>query len=101
MSDTLPLNFSHADRRPIGIVQIGDDQHKSDANPSSWVLQGKADDIDVRSPAGVKEFQRRLMLNADATVEQLRRLEAQGSITWGIDGGKHGTYIGSPDIACD
>jgi hypothetical protein len=101
LSTTLPLNFTHTDRRPIGIDQIGDDQHRSDANPGSWVLQGEASNIDVRTPAGVADFQKRLLMHADAVVEQLRRLNAQGSATWGIDGGKFGTYLGSPDIACD
>jgi hypothetical protein len=87
------------DRRPIGslIIATADTHWKN--NPRGWLLDPK---IDVRTAAGVSEFHSRLLAWADHSISILKKMNAQGMITWDIEGEEFphpATYIGDPTLS--
>lgn len=91
-----PYELNWADHRPIGLLFIAQSSTNWPSNPRGWLLDPK---IDVRTRAGVAEFQKRLLTWADSSVAVLKNMNAQGMVTWDIEGEQFPqpiTYIGDP-----
>ena len=91
------LNWS--DRRPMGALFLSSaDNHPTD-NPRGWFNNDKS--VDVTSAAGRAKFRQHVLDYARASVTELRKVGAQGAITWDIEGQQypHATsYIGDPRL---
>ncbi len=78
-----PPQFSWTDRRPIGMLILGTSAAGYPTNPRGWLLDPT---IDVTTPAGLAQFQTRILQWADNSVQVLQSVNAQGMITWDIEG---------------
>ena len=102
-----PAQLRWSDRRVIGTVYLASsaqgDEHRAtgyDNNPRRYFNDGNANDFDVRTPEGLARFQRRVLQQAATVVTNLRRLKAQGVITWDMEGEQfpmNTSYVCSPD----
>ncbi len=101
-----PSTLHWPDRRIIGTAYLAssptsDAASAGDANPRRYFANGSGADLDVRTPAGLAIFQRRVLDQAGAIVQNLRQLGAQGVITWDVEGEQFAqptSYVGSPDM---
>jgi hypothetical protein len=94
-----PLTLHWPDRRPLGYLMLSSTvpHRPSGKNPRGWF--NNADDVDVTSEAGRAAFAKRLTEYADNSIRILKAMNAQGMITWDIEGQEypHATsYIGDP-----
>ena len=95
------------DRRPIGTVYLADSPEgtsslarPSHENPRRFFHKGTPDTIDITTRSGLAQFQQRLLDQAETVVINLRRIGAQGAITWDIEGEQYPqptSYVCSPD----
>lgn len=100
-----PSTLRWPDRRIIGTAYLasspGDDgQPVAGANPRRFFSTGAGTSFDVRTPSGLAAFQGKVLEQANAIVQNLRQLNAQGVITWDIEGEQYAqptSYVGSPD----
>ena len=104
---TWPAKLHWPDRRIIGSAYLASSPSGNQAkpagytnNPRRYFNEGQANELDIRTPAGLAAFQRRLLDQATAIVVNLRHLNAQGVITWDIEGEEYPqetSYVCSPD----
>ena len=104
---TWPAQVNWTDRRIIGTVFLASSAEGTPNqplgfpnNPRRYFNDNNPDDFDIRTPAGLASFQDRILQQAWSNVDSLRRLNAQGAITWDIEGQQypHATsYVCSPD----
>ena len=102
-----PAQLKWTDRRIIGTVYLASsapgDQNRPagyPSNPRRYFNTGNPGDFDVRTPGGLAQFQRRILRQAAEVVTNLRRLNAQGAITWDLEGEQYPmntSYVCSPD----
>ena len=103
-----PPQLKWADRRVIGTSYLGSSPAGGNitqpggfaSNPRRYLNDGNADDFDIRTPEGLAKFQTLMLQRAHAVVDNLRRLNAQGVITWDLEGEEFPqstTYVCSPD----
>jgi len=85
-----PETLHWTDRRMIGTVFLassapGDKSHPAGfpTNPRRYFTDAS---VDVESPAGLQQFQSRILQQASDIAENLRRMHAQGAITWDMEG---------------
>jgi hypothetical protein len=92
-----PSQLKWKDRRPVGTVFLASSGHNSPTNPRGWLQDPK---LNVTTEEGKAEFRSRLLRVADSTVAILRDMNAQGMITWDIEGQEHpkATYAGDPRL---
>ena len=88
-----PPTLHWSDRRIIGTVYLASSPagNTSQAggypnNPRRYFNDRNAADFDVRTAAGLRAFQARVLAQAETNVGGLRRLHAQAAITWDIEG---------------
>ncbi len=94
-----PFTLHWPDRRPIGSLIIATAAAGWRKNPRGWLLDPN---LDVTTPSGVQAFRTRLLAWADRSVSNLKRMNAQGMVTWDIEGEQFPhptTYIGDPRLA--
>lgn len=86
------------DRRPIAQVFFESDDTNGGRNPRKWFDASQK--VDVTTPAGVKKFQRMVFDRAHAALDRMREMNAQGVITWDIEGAQFpaSTYMGDPSM---
>ena len=106
-SQTWPSLLHWTDRRIIGSAYLASSATGDQArpagylnNPRRYFNDEKADDFDVRTPMGLARFQRRILRQATSIVGNLQHLNAQGVITWDIEGEEYPqetSYVCSPD----
>ena len=104
---TWPATLQWSDRRIIGTAYLatspsGDPSKPGGYpnNPRRYFNDGQASDFDVTNTAGMGKFQQRVLDQARATVANLQHLNAQGVITWDIEGEEYPqetSYVCSPD----
>ena len=87
------------DRRPLGYLMLSSTvpHRPSGHNPRGWF--NNADDVDITTEVGRVAFAKRLTEYADNSIRILKAMNAQGMITWDIEGQEypHATsYIGDP-----
>jgi len=95
-----------SDRRLIGTVYLasspnGDKQQPGGfpGNPRRY-FNDSTNDFNVQNPAGLALFQKRVLQQALTVAENLRRMDAQGAITWDIEGEEYPqdtSYVCAPD----
>ncbi len=104
---TWPAALGWTDRRIIGTAYLASspsgDPSKPGGfpnNPRRYFNDGQASDFDITSSAGLAKFQQRVLSQATAIVANLQHLNAQGVITWDIEGEEYPqetSYVCSPD----
>jgi hypothetical protein len=96
---TFPQQLHWADRRPIGAIFLATTPpDEKTSNPRGWFGDSR---LDVTSPAGRAEFREHLLHLADGAIQIMRDMNAQGAITWDIEGQEYHhatTYIGDPRL---
>ncbi len=92
-----PPRLKWKDRRPVGTVFLSTTGLNLPKNPRGWLLDKS---LDVTTKAGREEFRRRILQLADSTVAILRGMNAQGAITWDIEGQEFpaASYAGDPRL---
>jgi hypothetical protein len=83
------------DRRPVGALFLATSAAGFRTNPRGWFLDPM---VDVTTPAGVAAFQKRVLSYADTSIAYLKEMNAQGMITWDIEGEQ---YPQPTSYACD
>jgi hypothetical protein len=86
-----------SDRRPIAqVFFVGTNDTNGGRNPRKWF--GADDRVDVTTPAGVKRFQSLVFERARAALARMKEMNAQGVITWDMEGAEFpaATYMGDP-----
>ncbi len=94
-----PSKLNWPDRRPIGAVFLASAATDWAKNPRGWLMDPK---VDVTTPQGRAELRDHILKLADQTITILRDMNAQGVITWDIEGQEHAhavSYIGDPRLA--
>jgi len=93
-----PSTLNWTDRRPIGAIFLATDPQGWSNNPRGWFNDAN---LNITTPAGHAQFRQHLLALADASIGVMRNMNAQGAITWDIEGQefRHATtYIGDPRI---
>jgi len=91
-----PQELKWTDRRPIGAIFLATGPQEWTGNPRGWFGDER---LNVTTPSGRAAFRQRVMNLADAAIGIMRDMNAQGVITWDIEGQefRHATtYIGDP-----
>ena len=106
-SRTWPAQLRWTDRRIIGTLYLASSPTGSGNrpagfpnNPRRYFDDSRASDFDVTNAAGLVKFQKRVLAQAASDVQNLQRLNAQGAITWDIEGEQYPqdtSYVCSPD----
>lgn len=97
-AQTFPAQLNWTDRRPIGAIFLATDPSDWPTNPRGWFGDGH---VNVLTRAGIAEFRQRLLTLADAAIGVMREMNAQGAITWDIEGQQYphsANYIGDPRV---
>jgi hypothetical protein len=95
-AEVFPSRMNWPDHRPIGTIFLATGPQEWATNPRGWF--GDAH-LNVMTPAGLADFKRRIVTLADGAIGVMRDMNAQGAITWDIEGQefRHATtYIGDP-----
>ncbi len=85
------------DRRPIGSLVLATANTRWPGNPRGWFLDPT---LDVRTEPGRQLFRRQLLAWADKSIVILKAMNAQGMVTWDIEGEQfphRTTYLGEPE----
>jgi hypothetical protein len=97
-AEVLPVRMKWPDHRPIGAIFLATDAQGWATNPRGWFGDSH---LNVLTPAGVADFRERLLALASGAIGIMRDMNAQGVITWDIEGQefRHATtYIGDPRL---
>ena len=99
-----PQRVVWKDRRLIGTVYLASSAQGDKTRPAGFRKNPRRyfneDSIDVKSAQGLAEFQKRMLVQAETVVQNLRRMDAQGAITWDIEGEEYPqdtSYVCAPD----
>ena len=102
-----PSQLTWRDRRIIGTAYLASSAQGPanrpagyPNNPRRYFNAANSSDVDIWTAAGLKQFQRKILQQANEIVRNLRRLHAQGAITWDIEGEQYPmntSYVCSPD----
>ena len=93
-----PAIIDWTDRRPIGAIMLATADAGFPANPRGWFLDRS---LNVFGERGTTRFRQELMQWADTSIGILRDMNAQGAITWDIEGEQYphpSTYVGDPRL---
>jgi hypothetical protein len=93
-----PPQLKWADRRPIASLILGTTAAGWPTNPRGWLLDPN---IDVMTAAGIQNLHKRILSWADNSIAIMRQMNAQGMVTWDIEGEQYPqptTYIGDPRV---
>jgi uncharacterized membrane protein YgcG len=107
-AQTWPMQLNWTDRRVIGYVALASSPQSGNVNqpggfpnnPRRYFNDSNPNDFDVTTPAGLAKFQARILAQAASNVTNLQQLNAQGAITWDIEGEQYPqstSYVCSPD----
>jgi hypothetical protein len=92
------MKFTWNDRRPMGMLVISSvSKQDAAANPRGFM---PTEQVTIKTPAGLKQLRQQVMDYARRSVDILKTMNAQGMITWDIEGQEfpHAiSYVGSPD----
>ena len=93
-----PSKLNWKDRRPIGAVFLASAATEYAKNPRGWLMDSH---LDVTTPEGRAHLRDGVLGLADSTIAILRDMNAQGVITWDIEGQEFAhsvSYIGDPRL---
>ncbi len=104
---TWPPQLNWTDRRIIGTVYLASSPTGNvnqpagyPNNPRRYFNDSNSSDFDVTTASGLTKFQARILQQSAANVQNLQRLNAQGAVTWDIEGEQYPqetSYVCSPD----
>jgi len=82
------------DRRPIAQVFFESNDTNGGRNPRKWFDAGQR--VDVTTPGGMKRFQKMVLERAHQALGRMKKMNAQGVITWDLEGAEFpdATYMG-------
>ncbi len=97
---TYPQTLHWPDHRAIGTLHLAASETNlhSATNPRGWFADKS---VDVVTPEGIAAFHKRILDYADSSVAVLKKMNAQGMVTWDIEGEQYPqttTYIGDPRL---
>ncbi len=105
---TWPPQLNWTDRRAIGTVYLASSPSGNvnqpggyPNNPRRYFNDSNSSDFDVTTANGLAKFQAKVLLQSATNVQNLQRLNAQGAITWDIEGEQYPqetSYVCSPDL---
>jgi hypothetical protein len=107
-AETWPRQLHWTDRRPIGTIYLASSPSGSDStqsggyvnNPRRYFDNSNEGVFSTTRPGGLAAFQSRILQQAAANVQNMRKLGAQGAITWDIEGEQYPqdtSYVCEPD----
>jgi hypothetical protein len=102
-----PMQINWSDRRIVGTVYLASSPRADAAipsgftnNPRRYFSESDAQHFNVNTKPGLVAFEARVLKQAEDTVHNLQRLNAQGAITWDIEGEQYPqptSYACAPD----
>ena len=102
-----PQQLHWTDRRVIGTVYLASSPTGNvnqpagyPSNPRRYFNVSNSSDFNVTTASGLAKFQARILQQSAANVQNLQRLNAQGAVTWDIEGEQYPqetSYVCSPD----
>ena len=99
-----PETLHWTDRRIIGTVFLAGSAQGDKTRAAGFPINPRRyfndAELDTRSPAGLERFQQRVLKQADDVVANLKRMNAQGVVTWDIEGEEYPqdtSYVCAPD----
>jgi hypothetical protein len=102
-----PEKLFWGDRRIVGTVYLASSPQGDPSkpggypnNPRRYFNDSNAKDFNINTAAGLAAFQGRVLRQAAGNVQNMQRLNAQGAITWDIEGEQYPqptSYACSPD----
>jgi len=98
--ETFPEQLKWSDRRPIGAIFLATAAPNNPSNPQGW-FQNDAH-LNIDTPSGKSDFRQRLLVLADSAIAIMKSMNAQGAITWDIEGEKFAnaiSFVGDPRMA--
>jgi hypothetical protein len=103
-SERWPVGATWKDRRVIGTVFLASSPQGNKTVAGGFPLNPRRyfndPTVDITTEIGLKQFQIRLLAQAEAVVVNLKRLNAQGAVTWDIEGEEFPqdtSYVCAPD----
>jgi hypothetical protein len=97
-AQAFPFKLNWRDRRPIGAIFLATAATDWATNPNGWLSDPR---VNVTTAEGRAELRRRMLALADSSIAILRDMNAQGAITWDIEGQKNAhsiSYVGDPRL---
>jgi hypothetical protein len=97
-AQAFPPRLNWRDRRPIGAIFLATAATDWTTNPNGWLSDSR---VNVTTTEGRAEFRKRMLALADGSIAILRDMNAQGAITWDIEGQKNAhsiSYVGDPRL---
>ncbi len=91
-----PAQLKWPDRRPIGAIFLASSAQGWVGNPRGWLNDAQ---LNVMTAEGRAEFRQKLLAVADGAIAIMKDMNAQGAITWDIEGQEYAhavSYIGDP-----
>ncbi len=99
-----PPALHWTDRRILGTVYLASSGQGEETRPAGFPLNPRRyfndPGVDVTNPEGLRRFQARVLDRAAEVVTNLRRMNAQGAITWDLEGEQYPqstSYVCAPD----
>jgi hypothetical protein len=95
-SQTFPAQLRWTDHRPIGAVSLASVAQEWPHNPRGWFGDTNSDYV---TPAGRAKLRERILSTADGAIEIMRQMDAQGAVTWDLEGQQFSHaigYVGDP-----
>jgi hypothetical protein len=92
----MPNILGWRNHQPIAQVFFESESTNGGLNPRKWF--DASEHVDVTTPEGVKRFQNLVLERARSVVARMKMMNAQGVITWDIEGAQFpsATYMGDP-----
>jgi len=90
-----PQVLNWPDKRPVGALFLATSATGWATNPRGWFLDPS---VNVTTPAGIAAFQARVLAYADTSIAYLKSMNAQGMVTWDIEGEQ---FPHATTYACD
>jgi hypothetical protein len=93
-----PAQLQWNDRRPIGMIMLSTSATGWPTNPRGWFYDRN---VNVVTPEGLEDFRQRLHVFARNSISIMRDMNAQGMITWDIEGQEFQhplSYVGDPRL---
>jgi hypothetical protein len=97
-AQAFPAKLNWTDRRPIGAIFLASADSNWAKNPRGWLADSH---LDVTTTEGRADFRRRILALADSSIAILKEMNAQGAITWDIEGQEYAhaiSFIGDPRL---
>jgi len=96
--EAFPSQLKWSDRRPIGAIFLATAALNNPTDPQGWFGDSH---LNIDNASGRADFRQRLLVLADNAIAIMKGMNAQGAITWDIEGQKYASdvsYLGDPRV---